>query len=243
MSSIGGLYNKAYGKLCGVHPHFYPWHFQWLATKDLYADLRRILPRLKGRVLDVGCRDKPYEAWLELADECFGIDISPGPKVDLVIEPGAPWSAASASFDAAICLQVLHYVADLKNFLGEIDRVLKPGGTLVLTVPFAYNQHTLVNDYWRFSVDGMRESFAVRSEIVEIKPQGGIGSTMGLLLLNWLDSMLNQYQPTRFMKGFLLPVWIIFCAVINALGWLLDGVDRTRTFYSNVLLVARKPCA
>ena len=55
MSRLGMLYNQIYSLIGGQHPHFRPWHFQWLAPKDVYSDLKRGLPQFAGRVLDVGC--------------------------------------------------------------------------------------------------------------------------------------------------------------------------------------------
>ncbi len=37
MSRLGMLYNQIYSLIGGQHPHFRPWHFQWLAGKDLYT--------------------------------------------------------------------------------------------------------------------------------------------------------------------------------------------------------------
>lgn len=240
MSLLGDAYDAVYGTLCGVHPRVQPWHFQWLAVKNLYADLQGILPRLAGRVLDVGCRDKPYEPWLTSASEVIGLDVRPGPKVDVVAAPGAEWPLESSSFDAAVCTQVLQYVDEPRALLREIDRVLRPGGTLVVTVPFAYNEHMAVTDYWRFSVHALERLVSEHSDVLERRAQGGVGSTAGLLLLNWVDTSLNLSRATRLAKAALLPVWIPLCGAVNALGWLLDRADSTQGFYSNVLLVASK---
>jgi hypothetical protein len=77
---------------------------------------------------------------------------------------------------------------------------------------------------------------------MRLKPQGGVGSTVGVLLLNWVETQTNRFEPTRLLKGILLPLWILFSGLVNALGWLLDKADRTQAFYSNVFLLARKRC-
>ena len=242
MSKIGELYARAYNLLCGKHPCMRPWHFQWLGVKDLYKDLQLMLPQIRGQVLDVGCGDKPYRIWLNQAEDHIGIDVYPGPEVDVVIKPGQPWPIDDTTYDVVLCTQVLEHVVDLESVLTEIERVLKPNGQLVATVPFCYNEHGSPHDYRRLSVHGVRHLFEERYEIVEIKPQGFIGSTIGTLCLNWCNSQMNLYKSTRLLNGMLFPVWIVFCSIVNTMGWLLDLLDKTQTFYSNVLIVAQKRC-
>ena len=49
--------------------------------------------------------------------------------------------APDASFDAILCSEVLEHVPEPTNALDEFTRLLKPGGRLILTAPFASNVH------------------------------------------------------------------------------------------------------
>jgi SAM-dependent methyltransferase len=60
-----------------------------------------------------------------------------------------------ASFDVAFCNDVFEHVADLEQCLAELRRVLVPGGTLLATFPFAYDQHETI-------VKAVREGGEVR---------------------------------------------------------------------------------
>lgn len=246
-SRIGKLYAKAYNFLCGEHPHLRFWHFQWLAVKDLYADLKEILPTLEGKILDVGCGYKPYAVWLKSDIEHIGIDIYPGDSVDFVVEPNQRWPLATSDFDAVLCTQVLEHTINEVKTIEEISRVLNEGGLVILTVPFIYNQHAVPDDYRRFSIYGIRNlferEFEGKFDIITVKAQGGVGSTIGLLLENWIEMQMNSYKVTRILKGFLLPVWMLICLFINTTGFILDSLDKTQSFYSNTLVVARKRCA
>ena len=243
MSWLGDIHARAYDLICGKHPQIRPWHFQWLAAKNLRCHLHSLLPQVQGRVLDVGCGDQPYKIWLKHLQEYVGLDVNSESQADVLIKPGEPWPFEDASFDAVLCTEVLQYTANLKNTLSEIDRVLKSGGQLIVTVPFAYNMHSGVHDFWRFSVHGAAELFADRYVIAEVKALGGIGSTVGTLLLNWIEVQMTRHKPTRWLKGVLLPVWLVFCSWVNVMGWLMDLADGTKLFYVNVLLVAKKRCA
>jgi SAM-dependent methyltransferase len=59
-----------------------------------------------------------------------------------------------------LCSEVLEHVLDTKIFLREAFRCLRPGGRLVLTVPFAARWHYVPYDYWRFTPSGLAHHLA-----------------------------------------------------------------------------------
>jgi SAM-dependent methyltransferase len=240
MTAYGNSYARIYDGICGRAPHERPWHFRWLPVFGLYKALKETLPLLEGRVLDVGCGSKPYGPWMKSAAQHVGLDVFPGPTVDVVIQPEETWPIAAGSFDGVLCTQVLEHVADLPQVLGEISRVIKPGGRLVVTVPFAYNEHRAPHDHRRLSIHGLRWLFEKEYEIEILRPIGGIGSTMGTFFLNWIDLSLSRRRWTRVLKAVLLPLWILISTLVNTFSWLIDKLDRTGAFYNNTILVATK---
>ncbi len=107
------------------------------------------------QVLDIGCGDGSASgAWL--AHRCnsyVGVDVSQeavdsararGLDAQTIDDAGdLPFPAES--FDAAICTEVLEHLFDPLGALEEIVRVLRPGGTVVVTVPNVAN--------WRYRTD------------------------------------------------------------------------------------------
>lgn len=145
-------------------------------------------------------------------------------------------------FDAVLCTQVLEHVKNV-DMINELIRVIKPGGTLVLSVPFIYNEHGSPHDYRRYTYHGLREIFLKLGwKIVDIRKQGACGSTLALLLLNWCDMQLNSNRLLRTFKGFILPIFVAISLIINLIGLILDKLDTTGNFYNNVILIAHKPC-
>ncbi len=110
---------------------------------DLALIFSRFLPT-RGRVLDVGCGTGKAGPWLIARGlEYEGVDISAN-AVELaraagmrasLIEDASRLPFESNSFDAAICIEVLEHLFSPLNALVEINRILKPGGTLVVTAP------------------------------------------------------------------------------------------------------------
>lgn len=237
-STLGRAYRALYEKLCGRHPFLRPWHSQWLAAHLLNRDLEAYLPRLSGRVLDVGCGQQPYRRLLRSASEYSGADVTAGPTVDIVITPNRAWPIDDACFDAILMTQVIEYLIDVEAAVSEIRRVLKPGGIAVVSFPFLFNEHG-ANDYLRLSARAVPVFFAGFSPLA-VRRQGALGSTMGTLFLNWLDQSLNLNRPLRLFRPLLLPLWLPLCLLVNVLALLMDVLDRTGSYYTNVLAVMKK---
>jgi len=106
----------------------------------------RLLPPPPGRVLDCGCAFGFMTARLARKYDVAGIDMDEGyverarrrvPGAD-IRQGGAsqlPWG--DASFDAAVCLDVLEHCPDPEAATAELARVVRPGGVLVASVPHA----------------------------------------------------------------------------------------------------------
>lgn len=61
--------------------------------------------------------------------------------------------------DAILCLAVLEHVHNPIRAMEELYRVLKPGGKLLIYVPFLYYYHAhegYYGDYWRFTIDTLK---------------------------------------------------------------------------------------
>ena len=236
-SRLGSFYRQVYEALCGKHPNPLPWHYQWLATFYLSRTLKQYLPKVKGRVLDVGCGEKPYQDMFSQSTDYIGIDITEG-GADIVVDPNLAWPLESESFDAIFASQVMEHVENLPHTLGEIVRVTKPGAVVVFSFPFLYNEHGAPYDFQRFTTHGAARLLPYEIDVLD--RQGGFGSTVIIMVLNWVNESLNHNKITRLLKAAILPVWLPFCFLLNMLGLLLDSIDVTNKYYNNVFLIFRK---
>jgi SAM-dependent methyltransferase len=130
----------------------------YLSRSALQQAIRSNASSLGGRLLDVGCGIKPYFELFKV-DQYIGLEIDTPiarkRKVADVFYSGKVFPFPDESFDSVLCNQVLEHVFNPTDFLNEIGRVLKPGGKLLLTVPFVWDEHEQPWDYARYSSFGL----------------------------------------------------------------------------------------
>lgn len=130
--------------------------------------LGRCLPEsdLVGRsVLEVGSYDvngSPRDVLdFRRAKKYVGVDIAPGPGVDLVCaSSGLVGQFGLNTFDTVISTEMLEHVDDWRVAVSQMKRVLCPGGLLIVTTRspgFPYHPHPV--DYWRFTLAHFRAMF------------------------------------------------------------------------------------
>jgi ubiquinone/menaquinone biosynthesis C-methylase UbiE len=106
--------------------------------------IRALLPETGGRLIEVGAgfgrlgdeyggyREvtlfDPSESLLQAAAERLGVD----PRFRFVAGDAHRLPFDDATFDAVVCVRVVHNLADPGRAFGEFARVLRPGGSLVL---------------------------------------------------------------------------------------------------------------
>lgn len=90
------------------------------------------------RVLDLGAGS------IDRGPGVVRADLSPAVRPDVVLDAGRPLPFRSGAFDRVLCFDVVEHVADVPALMAEIHRVLRPGGTLLVTTPHfsCANAHT-----------------------------------------------------------------------------------------------------
>jgi SAM-dependent methyltransferase len=86
--------------------------------------------------------------------EFVGVDIRPGPGVDLVASVEA-LPQPNASVGTVLALSTFEHVQHFWLGFDEIYRVLRPGGVLLVSCPFYFHRHAYPSDYWRFTPEAL----------------------------------------------------------------------------------------
>ena len=119
-----------------------------LQPSDWPARRRFLLDRVRAgqRILDLGCGEGQFAAELQRAGaEVLAVDVAQEPlrraraahpelELSLIACEGE-WELPDASFDVVWAGEVIEHVADTAGWLSEVRRVLRPGGTLLLSTP------------------------------------------------------------------------------------------------------------
>lgn len=106
-------------------------------------------------VLDYGCASSPYRGLLESGIQYLGADLPGNASADVELERDGTLPLPSASVAAVLSTQVLEHVPDPTLYLSEARRVLKPGGSLVLTTHGIMYYHRDPEDFWRWTTPGL----------------------------------------------------------------------------------------
>lgn len=111
---------------------------------------------LPGPILEIGSYLVPGQE--ELANlrplfpgkEYLGMDIRPGPGVDVIADVET-LPQADASVGTVLAMNTFEHVPRFWRGFEEIFRVLRPDGALLVSCPFYFHIHNHPGDYWRFS--------------------------------------------------------------------------------------------
>jgi SAM-dependent methyltransferase len=131
----------------------------FLARRRLWSAVAGTSRHLGGSLLDVGCGSRPYQTLFNV-DRYIGLEIDSASArragaADVYYD-GRRFPFTDGEFQSVLCNQVLEHVFDPDEFLREVHRVLCPGGQLLLTVPFVWDEHEQPNDYARYSSYGLQ---------------------------------------------------------------------------------------
>jgi len=123
----------------------------------------RLLPP-GGKVLDLGCAFGHATRKLARGHEAYGVDASQAfitrarraaPQIPFTLAPAEAIPYADGFFDAVLLLDVLEHVRREGAVLEEVWRVLRPGGTLIVSVPHKGALRWLDSlNFWDFLAGG-----------------------------------------------------------------------------------------
>jgi len=212
----------------------------FLARRGLVRAISDLSTNLSGRLVDIGCGTRPYQGLFNV-DSYRGLDLDTiaarerGVADDFYDGTNFPYE--SLSFDSVLCNQVLEHVFNPEQFLSEIHRVLKPGGKMLLTVPFVWDEHEQPNDYARYSSFGLAALLERNGFKVLIHKKLGADASTLFQLANAYFYKLSRRWPTPVRFFFTVSAM----ALLNIFGIVAGRLlPRNEDLYLDHIVLAEK---
>ena len=205
----------------------------WLVHRFMRQTMEQVAPLARGHLLDVGCGTQPYRRLFDHVSRYTGMDRDRTryARADLWADALALPMRSNAC-DTVLCNQVLEHVPEPQQVMNEMARVLRPGGTLILTAPHIWGLHEIPHDYYRYTPYGLRHlTEKAGLSVVEIRAMAGFWVTAGARFC---------YYLAHFDRGILKPIVrpAFFLTQLCALA--LDRLHRVESDAWNFLLIAKK---
>lgn len=190
------------------------------ANQLLY--LKDRMTEVKGAVLEVGSKDYgstvPFRRELRYSGAYVGLDLEDGAQVDIVGDLSTGLCGLEPlSFNLIICCSVLEHVKRPWDMAANIERLVSPGGTVFVAVPWVWRYHGYPEDYYRFSHRGIMELFPS---------------------LKWRNACFATY-----LQGTFIPIDDNAQQICDGLARFAQEHDGTQKYlpYMQVLMLGQKP--
>lgn len=223
-----------------------PW---WALYKPSYI-IRRILFRAVSRyagtctgvVLDFGCGTQPYKSLFDHCARYVPVDFTET-KTRFYAEgqvlpfDGSRIPLPDASVDHVLFTEVLEHVFEPVALLAEVRRVLRPGGSVLITTPFVWEEHDAPFDYARYTRFGLRHlAEKTGFEVVSLTREGHYLQALTQLACTYVCGRLI---PRNRILGRLLEFLLIFPLNLfgGILSWILPG---SPDLYLSSIVLLRK---
>jgi SAM-dependent methyltransferase len=220
---------------------FHPLYF---IRRGLRKGIQDYAHALTGKLMDFGCGSKPY-AGLFKVEEYVGVDYyneghsHDNEKIDVFYD-GKTIPLPNEYFDSVLSSEVFEHVFNLNEILQEIRRVMKKNGHLLITCPFAWNEHEIPNDYARYSRFALTDILKKNGfEIIACTKSGNFITTVFQLWILYWYVLYNKKQKRFFLIRWLYKFLIVLPG--NFSGKVLNAIlPSNDSLYLNNIFLAKK---
>lgn len=228
-------------------PHFFSVFLNpfFLLRLPLYNHIKKVVPTLKGKILDFGCGSKPYQQLFTNAQTYIGVDIQneghshAKENIDVYYD-GHKLPFEDEFFDSIFTTEVLEHVFNLEEIMSELSRVLKHDGYFLLTLPFIWSEHEVPNDFARYTSFGLKFLLEKHGfEIISMEKSGRSIAVFFQLWISYFITKMAKINISKYLKAFLI---MCFITPFNILGLFFSYVlpNDDTIYFNNVFLVLKK---
>jgi SAM-dependent methyltransferase len=216
----------------------------YFIRKGILSSVIRLAPKLNGRLMDFGCGAKPYQSLFNV-EKYTGVDYNSeghshtDEQIDVFYD-GQHLPFSNNTFDSIFTSEVLEHIFNLNEIVPELNRVLKTGGHILITCPYAICEHEAPNDFARYTSYGLTSILEKTGfEIIEFEKSGTSVTTVFQLWLTYIHQHINPLfkkipvirSVFRFITYTTLNIFGIIC---NQL------LPKSTDLYLNNIVLAKK---
>jgi len=143
---------------------------------------------IRGRVLEVSNNDYTVRYGSGRVTQSDILHPSEGnPRATVIADLAQPEQRLEGLFDCIICTQTLQLVYEVRNAVSQLRLWLKPGGTLLATVPgisqISMHDMDATGDYWRFTGAAVRKMFGAEfgMDAIKVEVLGNVLASVAFL--------------------------------------------------------------
>ncbi len=180
----------------------------YIVRRAILKVLNQNLEHFQGQVIDIGAGKAPYRQIILKAPRVTSyatLDL-PGNQY---ASPDIAWDGvtmplADNSAETVLATEVLEHCPEPQRFLTETQRILSPGGSCLLTVPFLWPPHDVPHDYWRFTPWSLRTILHEAGfKDIRITALGGPDAALAQMIGLWVRRRSRSSFYLRYIRPLL----------------------------------------
>lgn len=190
------------------------------------------------KVLDLGCGNEPYyHKCIKGRLICF--DIGKTKKTD-VVGTADILPFRQNSFDKVLSVNSFYYFNNPFDTADGVSKILKPGGKLIIVLPFFYPIHDAEIDKYRFTEQGLKAVLERHFKIEGLHCIGGIFTLPSVILHSAIKGFPLLF-PKAMQRGAQIIAYLLFpLYFVSQLLSLLDFLDKTKRMPAYYFVLASK---
>lgn len=194
--------------------------FRFITVHLIERSVALLSQELSGELLDVGCGTQPYNLYFKHVTKKTNCDYdATRGQVDFTCSATAI-PVPNESYDSILCTEVLEHVPDPGGALKEFNRVLRPGGKILLSTPMYWPSHEVPYDFYRFPEHGLRYlTEQAGFEMLAMIPRGGIFVFLGQIVLMVLAPLFPFAFQRKIWNRLMLFLDRVRCSPRLTIGW------------------------
>ena len=169
-------------------------------------------------VLVVGAGTDPYRKYFKNKKRYICVDIEEHFGITDVLADAHSLPFDDNSFNCVFASELVEHLDSPEKFMNEANRILKPGGIFIITVPFMFHMHSAPHDYWRPTKQALLVLLKSFSKTEVITQGNRLHSILDLIttstrsipiffplrILNHIIAKIPSYKDSSAPSGFLI---------------------------------------